>query len=304
MAKDLFSRYIWLIDTIKRYGSISREEINKLWVRSPYSNGEPLPRRTFYSYRNAIEELFKINIECNQSTFEYYIEQDNEHDDSVMNWLLNSASVGNLLNDARHIGGQIFLEEVPSAREHLPVVVDAMKEKRQVTFSYHSYSRINPTHDIVVEPYFLKIFKQRWYVTGRNVKEDTIKTYALDRMSNSRLLPATYVIPDDFDAEAYFRDSYGIIFDEGMVKHVAIRTDPRQAKYFRSVPLHHSQTEVIHDSYSIFYYKIKITPDFIQELLSYGPKITVLSPPEVCAIMVDSLRTSLANYENGGFNIG
>ncbi len=297
MAKDLFSRYIWLIDTIKRYGSISREEINKLWMRSPYSNGEPLPRRTFYSYRAAIEELFKINIECNQSTFEYYIEQDNEHDESVMNWLLNSASVGNLLNDARNIGNRIFLEDVPSAREHLPVVVDALKENKPVTFSYQPYSRINPTHDIIVEPYFLKIFKQRWYVTGRNVKEDKIKTYALDRISNSKLLASTYSIPDDFDAEAYFRDSYGIIFDEGTVKHVAIRTDARQAKYFRSVPLHHSQSEVIHDSYSIFYYKIKVTPDFIQELLSYGPKITVLSPPEVRAMMVDSLRTSLKNYE-------
>lgn len=297
MAKDLFSRYIWLIDTIKRYGSISRDEINKLWMRSPYSNGEPLPRRTFYSYRNAIEELFKINIECNQSTFEYYIEQDDDRNESVMNWLLNSASIGNLLNDARSIGDKIFLEEVPSAREHLSLVVDSLKEKRQITFSYHPYTRINPTNDIVVEPYFLKIFKQRWYVTGRNVKEDVIKTYALDRMSDARLLPANYTIPDDFDAEAYFRDSYGIIFDEGTVKHVAVRTDARQAKYFRSVPLHHSQTEVLHDSYSIFYYKIKITPDFVQELLSYGPKVTVLSPPELRAIMVNSLRSTLDNYD-------
>lgn len=89
MARDLFSRYIWLIDTIRRYGSLTRDEINRLWMKSPYSNGEPLPRRTFYTYRNAIEELFKINIECNPSTFEYYIEQSNDHYESVMNWLLN-----------------------------------------------------------------------------------------------------------------------------------------------------------------------------------------------------------------------
>ncbi len=297
MAKDLFSRYIWLVDTIKRYGAISREEINKLWMRSPYSNGVPLPRRTFYAYRNAIEELFKINIECNQATFEYYIEQDNDHNESVMNWLLNSASIGNLLNDARAIGDKIFLEEVPSAREHLSLMVDALKELRQVTFTYHPYTRINPTRDVVLEPYFLKIFRQRWYVTGRNFKEDTIKTYALDRMSEAHLLATAYTIPVDFDAEAYFRDSFGIIFDEGTVKDVAIRTDARQAKYFRSVPLHHSQTERLHDSYSIFYYKIKITPDFISELLSYGPKITVLNPPELRAIIVDSLRASLDNYD-------
>ena len=72
MSRDLFSRYIWLIDTIKRYGALTREQINQLWIRSSFSNGEPMPRRTFYAYRNAIEELFKVNIECNPSTFEYF----------------------------------------------------------------------------------------------------------------------------------------------------------------------------------------------------------------------------------------
>lgn len=298
MAKDLFSRYIWLIDTIKRYGTLTRDEISKLWMRSPYSNGDPLPRRTFYAYRTAIEELFKINIECNPSTFEYYIAQSGDHYESVLNWMLNSASIGNLLNDAGDIADKIFLENVPSAREHLSTSVDALKSRKPVKFSYHPYSRINPTPDIVVEPYFLKIFKQRWYLTGRNVKEDTIKTYALDRMSDVVLLPSQYTIPEDFDAEAYFRDSYGIIFDEGEVKNVSIKTDARQAKYFRSVPLHHSQYEMLHDSYSIFNFKLKITPDFVQELLSYGPKLTVLSPPELRAMMITSLRDSLKNYDN------
>ena len=62
MAKDLFSRYIWLIDTIKRYGRITRDELNALWIKSPYSNGEPLPRRTFYNYRMAIEEIFNVKV--------------------------------------------------------------------------------------------------------------------------------------------------------------------------------------------------------------------------------------------------
>jgi hypothetical protein len=296
MARDLFTRYIWLIDTIKRYGALTRGQINQLWIRSSISNGEPLPRRTFYAYRNAIEELFKVNIECNPSTFEYYITRSDDHHESVMNWLLNSASIGNLLNDARDIGDKIFLENVPSSRQYLNIVVDALKESRPIKFAYHPYTRINPTPDIVVEPYFLKIFKQRWYITGRNVKEDTIKTYALDRITEAALLTNNYEIPADFDAEAYFRDSYGIVFDEGEVKRVAVRTDARQAKYFRSVPLHHSQQEILHDNFSIFYFKLKLTPDFVQELLSYGPKITVLSPPELRAMMVESLNKSLSHY--------
>jgi hypothetical protein len=281
MSKDLFNRYIWLVDTIKRYGHITREELNARWKKSPFSNGEPLPRRTFYNYRMAIEDLFKINIECNPSTFEYYIDEGDIHNESVTNWLLNTTAMSNVLSESRDVSNRIFIEDVPSAREFLAIVIDALKEFHQIKFTYQPYTRTNASSDIVVEPYFLKIFRLRWYVTSRNVKENVIKTYALDRMSNVTIDSDTFVIPPDFDAEAYFRDAFGIVFSQGEAKKVIIRTDSRQAKYFRALPLHHSQSEMIHDQYSVFTYHLRLTDDFVQELLSYGPKITVLAPTEL-----------------------
>ena len=201
MSRDLFGRYIWLVDTIKRYGRITREELNARWKTSPFSNGEPLPRRTFYNYRLAIEELFDINIECNPSTFEYYIEESDAQNESVTNWLLNSTAVNNVLSESRDISNRIFIEDVPSAREYLAPMIDALKEYRQIKFTYQPYSRLNANHDVVVEPYFLKIFRQRWYITGRNVKENKIKTYALDRMKEMVVMQETFKMPDDFDAE-------------------------------------------------------------------------------------------------------
>lgn len=303
MSKDLFSRYIWLIDTIKRHGRITREELDVRWKRSPHSNGESLPRRTFYNYRLAIEEIFNINIECDASTFEYYIEDTDVHNESVTNWLLNSAAMSDVLSGSRDVSNRIFLEDVPSAREYLSVVIDSLKENTAIKFTYQPFSRSNSTPDIILEPYFLKIFRQRWYVTGRNVKEDKIKTYALDRMKDVLLEQTQYSIPEDFDAESYFKHSFGIVFSQGEVKHIAIKTSARQAKYFRALPLHSSQQEMIHDAYSIFYYKLRITPDFVEELLSHGPQIVVLDPPELKAMMVTSLQESLANYENETKNI-
>ncbi len=297
MSKDLFNRYIWLVDTIKRYGHITREELNDRWKKSPFSNGEPLPRRTFYNYRMAIEELFKINIECNPSTFEYYIEEGDIYNKSVTDWLLNTTAMSNVLSESRNVSNRIFIEDVPSAREFLATVIDALKEFHQIKFTYQPYSRTNATPDIVLEAYFLKIFRQRWYVTGRNVKEDVIKTYALDRMKDVVMLQDTFEIPEDFDAESYTKYSYGIIFSQGEVKNVSIKTDSRQAKYLRALPLHPSQQEMIHDTYSIFNYRLRITPDFVQELLSHGPNIVVLDPPELKAMVVTSLEESLANYK-------
>lgn len=55
---------------------------------------------------------------------------------------------------------------------------------------------------------------------------------------------------------------------------------------------------MIHDSYSIFNYNLRLTPDFVQELMSYGPNVTVLAPAELRAMIVNNLQQSLKNYEN------
>lgn len=296
MAKDLLSKYIWLIDTIKRHGRITRGEINRCWESSALSNGEPIARRTFYNYRQAIEDLFDINIECDPSTFEYYISEEDKHRESVTNWLLNSTATNSLITSARDVSDRVFLEDVPSARNHLAVLIEALRSSARVKFDYHPYNRSLPSKDVVIEPYFTKIFKQRWYVVGRSTKDDKIKTYALDRMSDVNQLPDRFSMPEDFDPELYFKDAFGIIVDQSEPKKITIRTDSTQAKYFRALPLHHSQTEMVHDQYSVFEYKMRITNDLISELLSYGPRITVLSPPELRTIIITETKRALDNY--------
>lgn len=47
MPKDIFSRYVWIVDTIRRHGSMTRAMLNEKWQLSQFSNGEPMSRRTF-----------------------------------------------------------------------------------------------------------------------------------------------------------------------------------------------------------------------------------------------------------------
>ncbi len=299
MSKNLLNRYIWLIDVIRRHGSITRERLNELWVRTEFSDGQPLPRRTFYNYRNAIEELFRINIRCNQSTFEYYIdESDTTGLENVTDWLLNTASMSNILTDARDISDRVILENVPSARQFLSPLIAAMKENSVIRFNYSPFSRTGTPKPVILEPYFLKIFRQRWYMTGRNIKENKIKTYALDRMSDLTVSSEHFTLPADFDPSEYFRHSFGIVFSQGEPKKVTLRATPRQAKYLRALPLHPSQSEMIGDTYSLFHYTLRLTPDFVQELLSQGPEITVLAPPELRAMMTSNLQQALDNYKS------
>ncbi len=296
MSRNLLGRYVWLIDTIRRHGAITREKLSELWLRSPVSEGSPLPRRTFYNYRAAIEELFNINIECDPATYEYSIASGDPHREGMTDWLLNSAAMSNVLASVSDASDRIFLEDVPSARLYLSQVVTALRENRPLRFTYRPYTRSTPTHGVGVEPYFLKIFRQRWYVTGRNTADGRIKTYALDRMEDVTVGDTTFTPDPAFDAEEYVRDAFGIIFSQGEAKEIVLRTDPRQAKYLRALPLHHSQRESIHDDYSLFHYRLRLTDDFVQEILSLGPRVTVVSPPELKAMVTTSLRDTLRLY--------
>lgn len=298
MARNLINRYVWLVDTISRYGRITLKDLNAAWLRSEISEGKPLARRTFFHYRDGVEEMFDINIQCDKSTFEYYIDDSGGEDNArLLSWLVDSVSMSGTLSNARDISSRIMLENVPSAREHLPVVIDALKQNRRIRFSYKSYTRALPTDGIVLEPYFVKIFKQLWYVIGLNVKDNQIKTYSLDRMSNLNMLQDSFVMPNDINPSEFFKDCFGIITNQNSAKRIVLRVEPTQAKYFRALPLHSSQQEEVHDQYSIFTYKMRITYDLKEELMSHGATIEVLEPQELKTLILTELQQALKNYQ-------
>ncbi len=295
MARETITRCVWLVDTLRRYKRLTRSELERLWQSSPMSDGSALSRRTFYNYRDMVEQLFNLRIECDQSTYEYYIAEDSSQRESIANWMLNSLSMNRLLTDSHEVSDRIFVEDIPSAREYLGVIIDAIKQNNLVQLSYHSYTRVLPT-SVTIEPYFVRLFKQRWYLVGRVPAENRIKTYALDRMKDVTALNDTFTPDAQFDAATYFKDSYGIVVTQSEVRKVVLKVDSRQAKYFAALPLHHSQYQTVSDGYSLFTLWIRITDDFVEELLSHGSRITVLEPAELRARMKRELSDALAGY--------
>ena len=298
MARNLINRYVWLVDTISRYGRITLKDLNEAWLRSEISEGKPLARRTFFHYRDGVEEMFDINIVCDKSTFEYYIDNsDGETMARLRSWLVDSVSMSDMLRNSNEIKGRIILENVPSARGRLPVIIDAMKQGHRISFSYKSYTRSRPTDGIMLEPYFVKIFKQLWYVIGYNVKDKQIKTYSLDRMSYLTMMPDVFTMPDNINPSEFFKDCFGIITNQNSPKRIVLRVEPTQAKYFRALPLHSSQQEEVHDNYSVFTYKMRITYDLKEELMSHGASVEVLEPQELKTLIRTELEQALNNYQ-------
>ena len=117
-APELFQIYNWFIDTINRSGGISLNELNQLWIQTEVSNGIPMSRTTFNRYRDSIEEMFGINIECRRKGgYQYYIEKDALESDNLQNWMLDTLSVSNMLRESSSLKDRIILEDIPSGKE-------------------------------------------------------------------------------------------------------------------------------------------------------------------------------------------
>ncbi len=290
MTKDLFDKYIWLVDIIYRSGNITFEEINERWLRSELSKGVDLPLRTFHNWRTAIEQVFDINIECNRKAgYYYYIENAEDMEKGgIRTWLLNTFAVNNLINESHHLKRRILFEEIPSGKQHLTPIIEAMRDGLEIELLHQSYWYDHPS-TYTVQPYCVKVFRQRWYVVGFCKERNALRTFSLDRIQQLTTLDRHFNYPKDFDPDAYFANCFGIIVDdEEDVEIVRIKVSAGHRQYVRALRLHHTQEEIeTTDTYSVFEYHLKPTFDFRQEILSRGTDMEVLTP--------DWLRKDIAN---------
>ena len=279
MTDRLYAKYIWLISTIHDAGKISFEDIACKWDDA-YINDlhQPLKLRTFHNHRNAILMQFGIVIECQRGSNLYYIDNpDALENDSINQWLLDSFAVSNLLMDNRSISDRIMLEDVPSGKYYLEIITSAMRENRQIVIDYEDFFG-NTIQGLKVNPYFIRLFKRRWYVMALVMPGKEIHRFGLDRINRIEILDSKFSYPKDFSPLDYYIDYYGVFHD---AKPITIRLKAYREKpnYLRSLPLHHSQREIESNAdYTIFEYQIAPTYDFIQEILSHGNQLEVLSP--------------------------
>ncbi|MDE6234247.1 MAG: WYL domain-containing protein [Muribaculaceae bacterium] len=298
MTRDLFSRYVWIVDTFLRNEKLTREEFNRLWEKCHLSDGRPMPERTFYHYRRSIEENFHLDILCNRAG-EFYIDPKSvSRNRTLTNWMLDSYAVNGAISETPRASGRVEVEDVPSAREFLPTVLSAINKSKIISFTYAGFSRSRPERDILFAPYFLKRYKQRWYMLGYKEKSRDIRTYALDRVRQMVITDRDFTLPPDEKAEHYFGHIIGVTTSKAPVRRVVLRATPTQAKYFRALPLHPSQQEEeTHDDYSLFCYELQLNYELVHELMSLGDSVRVIEPAELRVMVKEALKAALDQYD-------
>jgi predicted DNA-binding transcriptional regulator YafY len=198
------------------------------------------------------------------------------------------------LDASRELRDSIIYESILEGTQYLTTIVTAISESRNLLCTHQRFDTDKP-HVFYLSPLCLKVFKQRWYVLGICTELDgTIdpkspKMYSLDRIVSLELLEKTFKRPKNFNAHEYFAPFYGVFCGNDLKPElVRVRmASEKDAKYLRSLPLHHSQSE---PEPCIFEWHVAPTFDFIQQLRTYGSTIEVLAPQSLREKFADEAR--------------
>ena len=283
MATKAINRYVWLLNTLMQRKSLTFKEVCELWNKSSLNDGKPLALRTFHQHREAIAELFGVEIVCDNATYKYQISSPEElKNNSAQQWLFNSFAISNTIEAGHNMKNRILFEDIPCGAEYAQTVVDAMQQNRVLFVDYKPFR--GEKMDLYLQPYAMRVYNQRWYVVGRFTESGSIRNIALDRILRMEITEQEFVLPEDFDASDYYAHTVGIFVNENLKpQRVVLRTFGVSTEYMRSVPLHHSQQEIATngDEYSDFEYRLNLTPELTGKLLSKGDWVEVLEPKQL-----------------------
>lgn len=304
MISKTYYRYIWLLDTLLNSSPLTIDEINMLWEDCPLSNG-PIPLRTFHEQRKGIKEMFGVEIVCDRSHGNVYYVKNLEvlEKQKVAKWLLHNYSIPQEFATFNSMKDRIILEEIPLGTSFLDDIIEAMHKNVELQVDYQRYENEPEEYNLQefhIQPYALKVFNRRWYLLGYIKEKRALRTIALDRILDLKILSTSFEVPEDFDARKYFANVVGIFVNNDLpVTKVKIRTYGIQAEYLRSTPLHKSQSEgrSKYREFAEFTYRLCITPELVSQLLAMGDKVEVLEPEELRAEMKKRIGNMINIYQ-------
>lgn len=254
--------------------------------------------RTFQRDIKDIYKNYKIEIANEKKGEKKYYIKNKPDDDEHSRRLLEAYQMTNIIEAVQDYKDYVFLETRKSnGLEHFRELLYAIKNKKIITFNHVQY-----WEDILTEKRVhgleLKEAQGRWYLIATDTKDNKVKTFGLDRISNLTISKKSFADTYNYNIEDLFLHSFGIItLENEKPQKIRLSFTWEQGQYVKNFPLHHSQNvtgekddEVIIELY------ISITYDFVMELLSYGEEVTVISPKSLINRVKKIYANALSNY--------
>jgi predicted DNA-binding transcriptional regulator YafY len=187
----------------------------------------------------------------------------------------------------------------------LDQVAQAWFEGRVLRFDYRAPIGSKKPHRNDLEVYFVEISRANLapYVIGfERSYFDAIRTFALDRMENVRVLDERYEVPDDFDPHAHLSSAWGIVAGPPIEVRLRFRNDVAHrvhARHHRSLRIDHTTDDGdLHVTVTAGQDKHGIPIDLLPWLYAFGAGVEVLAPERVREHVRRELRAAADAYDD------
>jgi predicted DNA-binding transcriptional regulator YafY len=193
------------------------------------------------------------------------------------------------LDKNEKLKGLHFLDEIYQAiikKVVLVVTYKSFNSREEKRFHFH--------------PFILKEFNNRWFLVGKTKKNQPIRNLALDRIIKIDYDFNLAFLPDDFDADAFYKNVVGVTVNTGLQpRKIELWIDATNAPYVITKPLHNTQRLInTNEDGSIIIHLLLIENyELDRLLLGFGNGLEVLKPERLRNRMQKILKAGLERYE-------
>jgi predicted DNA-binding transcriptional regulator YafY len=182
--------------------------------------------------------------------------------------------------------------------EHIETLYQAIIKKCAVELCYQSF-KARSANTFHFHPYYLKQYRNRWFVIGVKKKNTPVLTLALDRIVSIEPCDAKYVPRENFNLPNFFHNVIGVTVNpNGQAENVLLQVDNETAPYITTKPLHHSQQiiEQLPNSLVIAL-QVQLNFELEREILGFGDHIKVIGPEKLKRRIKEILEQALDLYQ-------
>lgn len=163
--------------------------------------------------------------------------------------------------------------------EYFDLFYKACSERMPVSFIHFSYKK-RTFSSIIVHPFLIKEFENRWYIIGYSETHQSVRTFGLDRVSEPLLLKSPFIETDVETVHDYLHQVYGVFPIPGaQLEQIEIEVSELGTHYLQAYPLHESQ--VIHKESagtSLITYQLIPSIELCRYFLSQGYHVEIVRP--------------------------
>ena len=182
--------------------------------------------------------------------------------------------------------------------EHIETLYQAIMKKCTVQLCYQSF-KARSANEFPFHPYYLKEYRNRWFVIGVRKRGAPVTTLALDRIISISDCEVKYAPRQNFNLNEYFHNVLGVTVNPTeLPEKILIFADRDSSPYIITKPIHHSQ-QIVEESAGgvVFSLHMQLNFELERELLGFGDRIRVLAPEKLRRRIKEIVSRAFDHYQ-------